>query len=362
MTDGSDARIAPARPRLGASVAALHHLLLVAADVDEDEVATLVGSLVVGADWRATPTPSLPGVLDLLAAERLGPAIAGTTPSGHDGATPARATLTGPWRVDLRTRHALGLPSWVVAAYVLDVDAERSAPPPPHPGGYGRLLDAFPGGHPVGLEREALDALLACARRLAGALRTTTGVLIECDPASAVDLTLYSPTWLSPAALHAALAPALPDLEVLPGIDAEQAARLDGYGALWHAVDGAAGGGWAAGTPGVTGYAGSEHDPHHTGAEHDPHDPETVLVEVEAAEVLPPALAATPWTAGGVITYRLRWLGGPADREPGSRLARRRRDDVVAAIERAAGALHAAVGGEIVDEDGLVVDAEQLTT
>lgn len=317
-------------PRLGAPLAAAHHLLLLASDVGQGEVPALVRSLVPGADWFREPAGGLPGVLNLLAGDpdlaETSPIPTGLTPSGEDGAQPARATITGPWRVDLRTRHELGLPSWVTIAWVLDVEPERSDPAPDIPGGYGPLLDAFGSSHPIGLEREVLDALMRCARRLAGALRTDTGVLIEPDPASAIDLTIHAPTWLDPVALEQVLGPVLTGVEVMPGVSLERADQLDGYGAQW--------------------FPGPQVDP--------------VIIEVEAAEVLPAALADAPWASEGVIDYRMRWTALPGHRSPGTRSGIRHRDAVRTSMERAALALHGAVGGEILDEDGFPVDPAQL--
>lgn len=300
-------------PPLPAVVAALHHLLVLPAAVPDESVATLLRALEPGAAWRSAPTRDLPGELDLLAGE------------AHDGAASFRATLTGPWRLDLLARADLALPAWAVHAFVLDTPPERSAPPPGRPHGYGPLLDAFPDGHPVGLELAALEALRAVARRLEGGLRTTTGEVIVPDPALAVDRTLYAPAWLSPAALAAVLDPALPGIRMLPGVSAEAAEELDGYGALWH--------------------------PHGHG---DPED--AVLIEVEAAEVLPAALAAATWTASGVLTYRLRWLAQGERRDPATRAGRRLREDAAAAIAAAARALQTAVGGLALDEDGLPLE------
>lgn len=304
--------------RLGAPLAGGHHLLLVSAEVDWEEVETLVTSLVHGSSWTQPPHDGLPGTLDLLAAE----------PDAD-----VHARLTGPWQVDLLLRHALDLPSWVAAAWIVDVPVERSGPVPP--GRYGALLDAFGPEHPHGVERQVLDVALACARRLAGAVRTTTGVLLEPDPASAVDLTIYSPLWLEPAALHHVLTPALPGLEVLAGVSPEAAADLDGYGAAVTLSD-----------PGAHG--------------------ELLTIEVEGVEMLPAALAALEWTRSGVVSYRIHWVqqeqAGDAagETDAAERGARRTREAVLRRVEETAAVLHEAVGGEILDEDSFLVDPGQL--
>ncbi|ROR96840.1 hypothetical protein EDD28_1431 [Salana multivorans] len=327
----------PAWPRLTRTAAGGHHLLLLDDDVTWSDLDALVGSSVVGATWRPAPTdgpPGLPGVLDLLAAEHAEILAAGhAVPTLPDG-TLERATLTGPWRVDIVNRADLGLPPWASTAFVVDVGAERSGAVPRLPDGYGDLLDAFGDHHPTGLERQVLDVLAACARRLAGGLRTSEGVVVEPDPASAVDITLYSPTWLEPAATAAILEPHLPGLVLLRGVEEAAAAGLDGYGADWP-------------VPTAT--------------------PSSVTLHVEAAEVIPAALADCAWTGGGVIAYRLQWLADPAVRAaaagrlPGETAAAlETREHARAAISEAARALHAAAGGELVDEDELLLDPTDL--
>lgn len=309
----------PAPPRLASLVAAHHHLLLLSDEVDPDEVDALVTSLVVGAAWRTPPAGGVPGVIDLLA--------------GDDAATiphRTRATLTGPWAIDA-IRDTLSLPTWASTAFVLDVEPERSGPAPVLPGGYGPLLDSFGDHHPIGVERQALDVLLAIARRLAGAVRTTGGALVEPDPASAVDLAVHAPHWLDPDALALVLRTALPGLDVLPGAEvvASHGHTLEGYGALWHREQ-----------------LGDDH----------------VLVEVEAAEVLVPAVRHEPWVSDGVISYHLRWVPDDGGRTPATRAGRRRREHARRAIEEAALALHEAVGGRVVDEDTFLLTPEQLAT
>ena len=315
MTDEDDDDGAAARtmPRRATAVATHHHLLLLAEDVDVEAIDILITSLVVGARWSTPGSTTVPGVLDLLP---------------HAPGSGNRATLTGPWSA-ASFRDSLGLPDWVSTAFVLDVEPDRSSAAPEIPGGYGPLLDAFGPRHPVELERQVLDVVYACARRLAGALRVTTGVILEPDPASAVDLTLHSPHWLDPDALAAVLASAMPGLELLPGAELvhQEGHHLDGYGATWHADD-----------------RGGAH----------------VLVEVEAAEVMAPAIRNAAWTQGGVISYLLRWIDDDAPSQP-SRASVRRRERARAAIEKAALALHSAAGGEILDEDGFLVSPGQLS-
>ncbi|WP_454293300.1 hypothetical protein [Salana multivorans] len=328
---------APSWPRLAPALAARQHLLLLAGDVPWEEVDALVRSAVLGAEWQPAPGEGLPGQLNLLAADHADLTAAGEPlPLLPDGST-ERALLTGPWRVDIVNRGEVGLPDWVESAFVLDVGAERSDPAPDHPGGYGALLDAFGDRHPIGLERQVLDVLLASARRLAGAVRTSSGVVVEPDPAAAVDVTLYSPTWLDPAAAAAVLEPHLPGIEILRGVEDEALARLDGYGAEWS-------------------------PPRSDSANDDAGGAQVSLtLHVEAAEVIPAPLADAEWTSGGVIIYRLQWQAEPEQREPVSRVGRRRRERARAAVAAAAQALHEAAGGELLDEDEFLLDPTDLT-
>ncbi len=89
------------------------------------------------------------------------------------------------------------------------------------------------------------------------------------------------------------------------------------------------------------------------------------MVAVEAAEEqdLPPLLQGLPWTAQGVVAYRVRWeplLIEELELEKPSfehRVARTRSAPVVQVIARA---IHAAVGGEIADEADFLIDPADL--
>ena len=88
-----------------------------------------------------------------------------------------------------------------------------------------------------------------------------------------------------------------------------------------------------------------------------------VAVEIGAEDELPLLLRDLPWTADGVVTYRVRWE--PRDlvdwqREMPSmelRVARKRAGAVIAEIARA---LFVAVGGEIADESNFLVNPEDI--
>ncbi|ACQ82064.1 hypothetical protein Bcav_3822 [Beutenbergia cavernae DSM 12333] len=326
---------------LDAEIAAPHHLLVVADDVTDDEVEALALSRFDGAGW--------------------------VDDAGHRVLwLGSAAMLTGPWVCPADVRATLDLPPWAARAYLTRVTPDRSAPPPPELSRLGDLLEAFPGGHPQGVERDVLDFLLAAARRLAGAVRLAPGPVLVPDADSAVDLAVHAPVWLDPPALERVLAETLPGLDVLPepgttapptwlgaaaeaglptldpaerariqealdGVDAAARATgdvLDGYSALWRSTS----------------------------------SPDAVVVTVEGAEVVPPAVRFAPWTAAGVISYELRWQADDDVRRGGrlSLLDRERRAAVAVRMERAAAALHDAVGGEVLDEDGFLVDPQTL--
>ncbi|WP_098467865.1 hypothetical protein [Serinibacter salmoneus] len=299
-----------------------HHVLAVDHEVADDELETLLLSLVLDAQWDPAPAPGAPGTMDLLPL----PAVDAT----HELPAPGereRAAVVGPWSLNGEARRRLALPDWANTAYLVEVATDRSPlPAPPLPLGYGALLDAFGPHHPRGVEKQVLDVAHACARRLGGALRTTTGVVIVPDPGSAVDHAVHAPVWLEPVALRHVLAPALPGLQV-------------------HVDD-------------PQGPVRSEDGTYQAGADLGGGD--RVLVEVFAAERLRPALRFAPWAADGVITYAMHYLPAQQHREARTRAETRRRDAARQAIEGAVLVLHEAVGGEILDEDGFFVEPQQL--
>src|SRR5699024_2015119 len=175
-------------PALDRALAEPRHLLVLSAEVAPEEVEALALSHFDDAGWLGPSTLRLTGEVQ----------------------------LTGPWHVDDRVRAALDLPPWAATAMLLRCPVQRGAPVPPELRGLGGLLDAFPEGEPVGLERRVLDHLLAQARRLAGALRVSgTGTVLVPDPASAVDLTVHTTVWLQPEACGRVLAPVLPGVVAL---------------------------------------------------------------------------------------------------------------------------------------------------
>ncbi len=266
---------------------------------------------------------------------------------------------------------ALGLPAAAVHAWVLHAPVERGEAPWPGAGDRDGLGRAFPAGLPVRDEGRVVSWMVAAARRLGGAVRVAAGesgaptVLVP-DPAAAVDLTLWSDIWLEPAAALAVIRQAVPR------------ARLD-VGTPWQ--------GPPAGTGSVPVVGAEDLDPRERAALHAAADerdlsvlahPEPLTaygaladldadgllaVQVAGETELPRALAGVPWATGGAVTYRVSWepedLGELETERPSTahRVSRGRSAPLVNAVARA---LHAAVGGEITDMMGFIVDPADL--
>lgn len=138
-----------------------------------------------------------PQEIDILAEQvwndcsRLGPGLLELT---------KEAFLTGPWHLTPEAVVGLGLPLNLKFAYLASVPALRGDPVPPELRGSDPMWDAFPDGAPENLELEVLLGLRRMARRLAGALRFSTGPIIVPDPDSAVSMRVLSEVWLDPTA------------------------------------------------------------------------------------------------------------------------------------------------------------------
>lgn len=327
-------------PHLDADLAFSHHLLALTADVESEEVEALAVSWFEGAGWR-------------------GPRALALAPD---------AVLTGPWPVREAARAALRLPVDCEQAYLLRCPVLRGAPPPERMAAVDPKGRAFRDGMPFGVESEAVDFLQAAARRLGGVLRVAgSGAVITPDPDGDVNLWVYSPVWLDPEALLAAVRPALPMLElamdlgdpVVPEVPppppaVEGIEPLDEGERQWlHAEARAFDEAVLAQPPVLDAY----------GAAADLGPDGLIEVAVEGEEAVPLVLRGLSWAEEGVVAYALRWWPSEEDAlydpdpSPEMRAARAR---ARAYVESAAGALHAAVGGEITDESGFLIDPETL--
>ncbi|QPL05201.1 MULTISPECIES: hypothetical protein [Actinomyces] len=303
------------------------------------------------------------------------------------------AELQGPWPLDAELRRLLGLPDWAASIMILETPTVRGGPLPEALAGLDPVADAFPLAQPEGSELLVLTRLRSIARRLAGALllqgdagtdgrgrMTRRSVLVQPDPATAVNLDVYAPVWLAPDAAEALVAPLAPGMrhqlaEPVPGapiglaaMDPQELERLterlgaDVLDRAWKAAEErhaqmlieaeqvAAEGGVL--EPVLDGYA-------LTGPV-DPAQSTMGLVElrVGGTELLPLAVSGAPWAETGGAVYSLVWVPqNSRDRDPQriSEEGRRGRAAATELIERLAGAVAEATGGVILDEDGFLV-------
>ena len=326
-------------PALDADLAYAHHLLALGDDVDPAEVEALAVSWFAHAGWVADYALALT----------------------------EDAVLTGPWMVPDEARPSLRLGPEVAQVFLLRCPVQRGGPPPPHLLDPNGLTGAFREGLPVGVESDALDFLLAAARRLAGSVRIAgSGAVLTPDPDSDVNLCVYTPIWLEPDALVAALQPVLPTVhlamdladftppESVPTPDEAEVEPLPEGELEWLHAEARAFDEAAMAQPAVLEAYGAVADLGGDGI---------IEIAVEGEDTAPLVLRGLDWAEDGVIAYALRWW--PADEEAlysptPSRAFRAARGRVRAKIERAALALYAAVGGEITDESGFLVEPESL--
>ncbi|GIJ00086.1 hypothetical protein CLV28_0912 [Sediminihabitans luteus] len=334
------------------------HLLVLPGDVLVDEVETLAVSRFAGARWDVVPA----GVEPATVAPR-------TAAPGEPGVlrTSRHTTLTGPFA------PGPGLPPG--SAMVFDVVTPRERGEAAFPGSGDRdgLGRAFPAGLPEKEERRAVDWLVEAARRLGGSIAVDVpssgapGIVLTPDPGVAVDMTLYSDVWLEPDAAQA----------VLGQVDGRIRLAMDGVD--WQ--------GPPAGIADKPLYRGEQMDPAvrkqiHAAADDvdiaaltsgEPLDGYGLLLDLGvdgmiAVEIgdepdLPFLLRGLPWAAGGAVSYRVRWepddLAASQDEFPPMEytVARKRSAGIVAALAKA---LHGAVGGEIADEAGFLVEPDDL--
>ncbi|HWS57213.1 MAG TPA: hypothetical protein VN257_01640 [Actinotalea sp.] len=342
--------------------AAAHHLLVLPGDVGPEEVDVLASSRFPRAAWEAVPGTARPG----------GPGRRGPVPAGVLRLS-RHSTLAGPYPLDRNGVDALGVPPAAAQVYVLHAPVERGEAPWPGGGDRDGLGRAFPDGMPVRDEERVVTWLVAAARRLGGAVRIASrddaapATLLVPDPAAAVDLTVWTDIWLEPEAGLAVMRQAVPR------------AQLDLPGAMW------------AGPPRGTGIVpvrgAEELDPRERVALHAaadeadiaalaaprPRDVYGAIVDLELDGLvaltvsgesdLPPVIASVPWAAHGAVAYRISWEPFELRERELERpslahvVARGRATPLVIAVTRA---VQAAVGGEITDVMGFVVDPADL--
>lgn len=322
-----------------------HHLLLIADDVEAAEIEALALSIWDVASWEGA------GLLHLTNGAR----------------------LEGPWTVDVATRKELGTPASFTRAWVLRCPASRRNPVAPGLAALDDWSRAFPDGVPSGLEYRVLVALRRMARRLGAGLRIAdSGALIAPDPDSAVSLAIYTPRWLDPPDLMAALEPEFP--RIIDSRDVmiesphqpsaaqikqiEEAkknlgpARMDVATKIAHVREESERHEQRGEAPVVSGYATMTPIANRS----------DLMIEVHPVPRPPQVLRWESWTTGVIIEYRLRWLPGGSMEFPAtgmSRTARLERMRSARDIEKAAGILVSIVGGSVIDEDGFLVGLEE---
>lgn len=283
---------------LDPQTASAYHLLALPDDVSPEDLEALTVSVWNEAGWLG------PGVLRL-----------------REG-----TTLEGPWLVG-EQREELGLPEGVGQVWRLVCPPHRGAPPVPEVAEFDVWAKAFPEGMPVGSELGVLQVLSRVARRLGGSMRIAgSGYVITPNPEAAVNLRVFSDTWLPPLEAGALLE------AYLPGIHAPQPLP-EGEGDPYAFL-----------AP-----AGNRSQ---------------VLVGVREETFLPRAMRWELWSKGTqVYVYELVWappddLMGLEVNPTRSGLAERRR--VLTTVETAAAALVTALPqAAIIDEDGFLLALDE---
>ncbi|WP_149205151.1 hypothetical protein [Actinotalea subterranea] len=343
-----------------------HHLLVLPADVGHEEVETLALSRFARAAWEVQPSSAAPrpsGGARALRALTAAPGVLRL--SRH-------STLVGPFTLDRVATGMLGVPPSAGIAYVVHAPVERGDKPWPGGGDRDGLRRAFPAGLPVRDEERTVAWLIAAARRLGGAVRTTAAggspaTLLVPDPAAAVDLTVWTDIWLEPEATLTVMRQALPR------------AYLNLPKPLWNGPPRGVGERPVRGAEVLT--PEQRRSLHAAAEEYDVAaltNPEPmrgygaladleldgmVALEVSGETRPPPVIESVPWAARGAVAYRVRWEPPDlADREAERpslehRVARGRATPLVIALTRA---VHKAVGGEITDLMDFVVDPADL--
>ncbi|GAA4622127.1 hypothetical protein [Cellulomonas oligotrophica] len=362
------------------------HLLGLPAGVEHYEVEVLAASRFRNVRWEvtgaeaATRTGLVPAVTAALG-------IRAVKASARALRLGRAATLVGPWATTAEDAVAVGLPASTTVVWVLDCPVERGEKPWPG-GDRDGLKRAFPDGMPVRGEERYLQWLVAVARRLRGAIRTSTGAVLTPDPDAATDLTVLADHWVEPAEVlevvqrvHAGAYLSEPDADGWRG--PSSGVGRDSQGAVGGSPE-AGGSGLRAALEehGVADederrrlYAEAAAFDEHMLQNPPPSEGFGVLVdlgvdgmlavEVAAAEpqLLPPLIAELPWAADGVVAYRVRWEPFSIEEIEAEkpsfehRVARSRSAPKIQAIAKA---VHGLVGGEIADEADFLVHPDDL--
>lgn len=342
------------------------HLLVLPEGVVPDELDVLASSRFPAARWERPPrVPS---------GRRASGAARGAAPAATPGVLRIGrlSTLTGPFALEPAQLARWGLPSDARVAWVVDCPRER-AEQPAFGGDRDGLRRAFGTAGPVREEQRVVQWLVAVARRLGGALRVDSGVVLEPDMDAALDLTVLTDRWVEPGTVLEAArrVSSRATLDAPPAPDARRASPEQAGAAL--AARDRVGAGVADAEERRRLHA--EADAFDAHMRENPPPSEAfglqvdlgvdgiVVVEVAAEAEVPHVLAAVDWAAGGVVAYRVRWEAPDVEQLESERpslphrVARGRAARVVRGVARE---VHDEVGGEIADMAGFLVDPADL--
>ncbi|MGO1316865.1 MAG: hypothetical protein ACTMIR_07500 [Cellulomonadaceae bacterium] len=338
------------RPQALGRLPVARHVLVVPGDVAPDEVELLALSRFAQTRHLREPGDGEPGVLR----------------------TSRLTSLVGPYAPPEGPAQAgpdadADLPQDGFAVDVL-CPRERGSAPWPGTSDPDGVVAAFADGLPEREEGRVVTWLVDAARRLRGVVLVDGRAVVRPDPEANIDLAIFSDVWLDPAAALAVLRAADPRAVFAPGGVEWTGRAAPGDDAVPR--PGVAPGRLAPATRRAIHEAADAYDmavladpPARSGfAVHVGLGSEDlVAVEIAGEDVLPVSLRGLPWAATGAIAYRVRWI--PAeDVVPTvpSRSHRRRRTVGAGVVARLTAALHAAVGGEIVDQGDFLVDPVDL--
>jgi hypothetical protein len=278
--------------------------------------------------------------------------------------------LVGPYPLAPTDPAQLGLPGRPHTVWQLDCPAERGDAPGPG-GDRDGLKRAFPDGMPIREEERALLWMVALARRFGGSVRIgRTGTVLTPDPASQIDLVVYTDRWLEPDQLLATARQVVRRVrpsgagERFLGYDEPTDLGLAAHLGRHGVRDERERTRLAAEATAFDAYMMSNVQPEtRYGIEADLDVDGILTVEVEAQEDVPLVLASLPWTAEGLVVYRVHWE--PPDfteleQERPSMAHRVARGRAVPQVRSLARALQAVIGGAILDEAGFPVDPTTL--
>ena len=238
-------------------------------------------------------------------------------------------TLEGPWDIEDGSREALGLSPEMDTAWLLRCQGIRGAAPTEDVKARDELARAFPTGMPVGVEFVSLSVLRRIARRLGGEIRIAgSGHVLAQDPASAVNLNVYTDDPPPPARLQEILTELFGQVNQVSAADEE----------------------------------GGSHQPHAMLIELG--SGSQMLVGMRPADRVPRALRWEQWVRPRLYQYEVSWANSFQHTLPTGHLSRvgmRQRADAAQAVALAAAALaDEAQNLAIIDEDDFLVSVEEL--